>query len=401
MTTEAFAGLRVLDLTQGIAGPYCTKWFADFGADVIKIEPPGNGDAARASGPFPGDIPNGEVSGLFLYLNSRKKSVTLDLDSETGQQIVRKLAAGADLLFEDAPPGSLPAKGLGYDDLRIDHPDLVYVSITNFGQTGPYRDDPATDLTLAAASGTMNVRALAGRQPIRMGGSQSHYIAGRSAFISAMGALLFRDATGEGQWVDVSSLEAAAGNDMAAPTSYSYQGVVLQPRRGPAVRGRGGMGRYPCKDGWVDVLPGVGGLKKLAIMLGDPALASHPWFENHQERNEHASEFDEQFMDPWFKERTRAEIVAAAQAVGMPFSYTVEVGELLSDPQFAARNAFAPVDHPVAGAVRLPGAPALFSETPWQPGRAPLLGEHNEEILCGSLGYDHKDLSLLREQGVI
>lgn len=401
MTTEAFAGLRVLDLTRGIAGPYCTKWFADFGAEVIKIEAPGQGDAARASGPFPGDVPNTEASGLFLYLNSRKKSVTLNLDSETGREIVRKLAAGVDMLVEDLQPGTLPAMGLGYEDLRSTNPALIYVSVTNFGQTGPYRDDPATDLTLAAASGTLNVRALAGREPIRMGGSQSYYIAGRCAFISAMGALLLRDATGEGQWVDVSALEAAAGNDMAAPTSYSYQGVVLQPRRGPAVRGRGAMGRYPCKDGWVDVLPGVGGLKKLAVMLGDPSLASHPWFENHQERNEHATEFDEQFMDPWFKERTRAEIVEAAQAQGMPFSYTVEMKDLFSDPQFEARKAFPPVDHPVAGKLQLPGAPALFSETPWQPGRAPLLGEQNEEILCDRLGYERQDLGLLREQGVI
>lgn len=161
------------------------------------------------------------------------------------------------------------------------------------------------------------------------------------------------------------------------------------------------MGRYPCKDGWVDVLPGVGGLKKLAVMLGDASLASHPWFENHQERNEHAAEFDEQFMDPWFKERTRSEIVEAAQAQGMPFSYTVEMKDLFSDPQFEARNAFPPVDHPAAGTLRLPGAPALFTETPWRPGRAPLLGEHNDEILCGQLGYERRDLGLLREQGVI
>jgi len=401
MPSEAFAGLRILDLTQGIAGPSCTKWFADFGAEVIKIEPPAAGDAARSAGPYPGDLPNAEASGLFLYLNSRKKSVTINIRSEAGRGIVRRLAGEADILFEDFGPGELSAWGLDYEALRGVNQALIYVSVTNFGQTGPYRDDPATDLTLAAASGTMNVRALAGRQPIRMGGSQSYYIAGRVGFISVMGALLSRDVTGEGQAVDVSMLEAAASNDMAAPTSFAYQGLIRQPRRGPATRGRGGMGRYPCKDGWVDVMPGVGGLRKLAVMLGEPALAAHPWFEDHQLRNEHAAEFDEQFMDPWFKERTRAEVVAAAQAVGMPFSYTLGVDELFDDPQFEARNAFATVEHPVAGRQRLPAAPAALSATPWQAGPAPLLGEHNEEILCGRLSYTRNELSVLREQGVI
>ena len=401
MPAEAFAGLRILDLTQGIAGPSCTKWFADFGAEVIKIEPPALGDAARSAGPYPGDLPNAEASGLFLYLNGRKKSVTINIRSEAGRGIVRRLAGEADILFEDFGPGELSAWGLGYEQLQSENRALIYVSMTNFGQTGPYRDDPATDLTLAAASGTMSVRALAGRQPIRMGGSQSYYIAGRVGFISVMGALLSRDVTGEGQAVDLSSLEAAAANDMAAPTTFAYQGLIHRPRRGPAPRGRGGMGRYPCKDGWVDVMPGVGGLKKLAVMLGDPALASHPWFEDHQLRSEHATEFDEQFMNPWFKDRNRAEIIAAAQAVGMPFSYSVGVDELFADPQFEARSAFPTIEHPVAGEQRLPGAPASLSLTPWQAGPAPALGAHNEEILCGRLGYAHNDLAVLREQGVI
>ncbi|MCL4231195.1 MAG: CoA transferase [Dehalococcoidia bacterium] len=400
MTGEAFSGLRVLDLTRGIAGPYCTRWFAEFGAEVTKIEPPGAGDPSRAAGPFPGDLPDPEASGLFLYLNARKKSVTANIASGTGSEIVRRLASESDLFVEDFGPGGLAPHALGVGHLRS-NPRLIYVSISNFGHTGPYRDLPATDLTLAAASGTMSDRVLAGREPLKMGGSQSLYIAGRVAFISAMAALLHRDLTGAGQWLDLSAMEAAAVNDLALPTTYAYQGVVHQPRRRPAVRGRGGLGRYPCRDGWVDVMPGVGGMKKLATLLGDPELASHPWFEDHAERAQHAKEFDDQFMDPWFAQHDGREIVERAQALGMPFSYTSGIGELFEDPQLAARNTLPLVDQAHAGSHRMPGPAAALSLTPAQPGRAPLLGEHNAEILGGRLGFTPSELALLRAQGVV
>ena len=247
----------------------------------------------------------------------------------------------------------------------------------------------------------MSDRVVAGRQPIKMGGSQSLYIAGRVAFISAMAALLHRDFTGEGQWVDLSAMEAAAVNDLALPTTYSYQGVVHQPRRRPAVRGRGGLGRYPCRDGWVEVMPGVGGMKKLAALLGDPGLASHPWFEDHAERAQHAKEFDEQFMDPWFAARDGREIVALAQDLGMPFSYTASVGDLFDDPQISARDALPEVPQAHAGVLRMPGPAAALSLTPGVPGRAPLLGEHTAEVLCEQLGFEPADLALLRAQGAI
>jgi crotonobetainyl-CoA:carnitine CoA-transferase CaiB-like acyl-CoA transferase len=400
VSAEALADVQILDLSQGIAGPYCTKWFSDFGATVIKVEPP-KGDSARLVGPFPDDVPDPEKSGLFLYLNTRKRGITLDLDQERGRAIFLRLAAEANIIVDDSQPGTMARRGLAYEDLSAQNPGLIFVAISNFGQTGPYRDYPATELTLEAFSGTMSDRVLADRNPIKMGGSQTLYLAGRQAFIAAMGALLMRDATGAGQLVDVSVQEAAAVNDLASPTTYSYQGVVHNPRRPPASRGRGASGEYPCKDGAVDVLPGVGGLKKLAALLGDPSLAEHPWFTDHKLRGEHAVEFDDQFMDPWFREHTKDEIVERAQECGMPFSYPIKTGEVLADPQLRARGFFASIDHPAAGTLEYPTTSTRLSATPAQVERAPVLGEHNDEILCGRLGLTQDELSQLRELGVV
>ena len=399
MSEAAFSGLRVIDLCDGRAGAYCTKWFADFGAEVIKIEPPA-GAALRARGPFVGDRPHPETGASFLYLDTGKKSITLNLEQPLAVRIARRLIATADVLVEDRAPGSLDAIELSYPELEADNPRLVYLSISPFGQNGPYRDYPATDLTLAAFSGTMHDRMIAGRNPVRMGGAQGDAIAGRVAFIATMGALLHREATGRGQHIDLSMLEAIAGNDLAAPTTYSYNGMVHQPRRQPAARGRGGLGRYPCKDGWVDVMPGVGGLKKLAILLGDPSLAEHELFTDHALRAKHADAFDAEFMIPWLETRNRDEVVEQAQRLGMPFSYTLSTDELLRDPQLEARGFFVTVEQPVTGPVTQPGPPARLSGSRWEAKPAPVLGSANHDVLVGELGYTREQLTQLREQGI-
>jgi crotonobetainyl-CoA:carnitine CoA-transferase CaiB-like acyl-CoA transferase len=401
MTEQALSDLRILDLSQGIAGPFATKCFSDFGASVIKIEPPGRGDSARQIGPFPNDEPHLEKSALFLYLNTRKRSLTLDVDTDQGQEIFRRLVVAADLLVDDSPPGTMERRGLSFEALSEENPRLIFVAISNFGRSGPYRDFPASDLTLAAFSGTMANRQFAGRQPIRMGGSQSLYMSGRSAFIAAMGAVLLRDTTGEGQLVDVSLLEGTAVNDLAGPTTYSYHGLAHNMRGFPSGRGRGGMGAYPCKDGSVDVLPGVGGLRKLAVMLGKPELAEHPWFRDHALRAKHAKEFDEEFLDPFFRERTRAEAVDRAQEAGLPFSYAISTAEIMEDPQLAAREYFSSVDHPEAGPLLYPTSCIHLGDEPAPTERAPLLGEHTEEILTGELEYTKEALQQLRDAEVV
>lgn len=400
MAEPAFFGLRVLDLSSQSAAAHCTKWFAGFGADVILVEPPG-GSPARRVGPFAGDGTGTDDSLSFRYLNGGKQSITLDLQQEAGRELLRRLLPTADLLVEDSAPGTMGSLGLAWEDLRPINPRLVYLSVTPFGQNGPYRDLPATDLTLAAFSGTMNDRVLAGRNPIRMGGSQGDAIGGRVAFISAMAALLARDTTDEGQHVDVSLQEALAGVDMAAPTTYTYTGVVHQPRRTASTRGRGGLGRYPVKDGWVDVMPGVGGLPKLARLLGDPSLATHELFTDHALRARKADEFDRQFMDPWLSQHTAREVVEQGQALGMPFSYTMSLRELLDDPQLAARGFFATTADAGARKAIEPGAPVRMSAAPWESRRAPATGEQEREVLGDRLGLTPADIARLHELGVV
>jgi crotonobetainyl-CoA:carnitine CoA-transferase CaiB-like acyl-CoA transferase len=394
------SGLRVLDLSEGRAAAWCTRWLAGFGAEVITVEDPG-GSPLRAEGPFAHDLPDAEGGVPFLGLAGGKKSVTLDLGHSAAPAIVLRLAGVVDVLVEDRGPGVLAGLGLGSEALRARNPGLVHLSLTNFGEAGPYREYPATDLTLQAFSGTLHDRVIGGRNPVRMGGSQGAAIAGRVAFIAVLGAVLQREATGAGQQIDCSAVEAIAGNDLAGPTTYSYNGIVHQPRRTPAARGRAGLGRYPCKDGFVDVMPGVGGLKKLAALLGDPGLAEHELFTDHALRAKNAERFDAEFMRPWFEERTRDEIVEAAQALGMPFSYSLTVEELLDDPQLRAREFFVTVEHPGAGAVAEPGPPARLSRGGWATGPAPRLGSGNGEVLGGELGYSGEELGRLREQGVI
>lgn len=401
MSDGALEDLVILDLSRGLAAAYCTKWFADLGADVVKIEPPETGDPVRSLGPFKDDVPDPDTGVSHLYLNGGKKSISLSLDLADGRSLLKRLIEKADVLVEDAAPGSLDDLDLGYEDLSAVNHKLVYLSITPFGQTGPYRDYPATELTLAAFSGTLGVRAVVGERPIKMGGYQGMYIGGRAAFISAMAALLQRHATGEGQRVDVSLLEAISGNDMAAPTTYSYTGVAQVPLFKANARGHGGHGRYPCKDGYVDVLPGIGGMKKLAAMLGDPDLVEHELFKNHALRAEKADLFDSEFMEPYFSTHTRAEIVEAAQAQGMPFSYVLTPDELLNEPHLAERGFFVDIEQRVAGPSTIPGSPVRLSETPLRNGPAPRLGESNESILAEQLGLTSAELSSLSDQGVI
>ena len=257
MDNSALGDLVVLDLTEGVAGPYCTKWFSDFGAQVIKVETH-EGDAARREGPFLDDVQHPETSALFLYLNTGKQSITVDLTQEAGQAVVARLARTADLVVDDSPPGTMAARGLAFEDLSPENAGLVYVAISAFGQTGPHRDYPATELTAAAFSGTMSARALRGRRPIKMGGAQSLYITGRSAFIAAMGALLLRDATGVGQFVDVSVQEAARHQRSCFAHHLLLPGpdpraaapaVVRGNRRSGCLRLQGWHGGRPAR-GW-------------------------------------------------------------------------------------------------------------------------------------------------------
>ena len=226
MPDSALAGIRVIELAQGVAGPYCGKLLADAGAEVIKVEPPEAGDSSRNLGPFPDDIPDREKSGLYLHLNTNKKSVSLDAGTASGRTILKRLLAKADILIESFPPGHMAGLGLGYDDLKDELPDLIYCSITPFGQTGPYRDYKANSIALMALCGLMYVSGDPDREPLATGGYPADYFAALNAWVAVLAALAFREREGGGQYIDVSMLESLGCADEYNTGMYSFMGAI-------------------------------------------------------------------------------------------------------------------------------------------------------------------------------
>ncbi len=397
MSQEALSGLFVLDLSENISGPFCTKLLADYGAEVIKIEKPGEGDPARKIGPFPGDEPHPEKSGTFLFLNANKKGVTLNLGGKGGIAIFQKLVEKADIVVENFRPGVMAGSGLDYQALAKINPSLIMTSISYFGQWGPYRDYHGSDIIAQAMGGLMQLTGEPEREPLKLPGSQAEFQAGLNAAVATLCALYFRDQTGEGQHIDVSVQEAVASILESAVATYSYSGFI---------RGRLGS-RHPlqcpsrvmrCKDGWIHVQAGANWDHFAAFLqtpqLMEPKLASI--FRYH-----HADEV-EGVLQPWLMKHGAEEIFASGQEWRIPFAMVLGIEELGEDPQYKARGFFLEIDHPVAGRFAYPGAPFRMSQTPWQIARpAPLLGEHNEEIYAGRLGLSNEDVARLRKNGVI
>lgn len=399
---SALSDIKILDLTRHIAGPYCTKLLADYGAEVIKVERPGEGDPIRKMGPFPGDSPHPEKSALFLHLNTNKRGITLDLKSEIGQRIVKELVQKADILVENFRPGVMDRLGLDYDTLSRVNPSLVLTSISNFGQTGPYRDYKATDMIEYALGGPMYATGDAEYEPLKIHHHAVQFQAGACASVATMTALFGAEMRGEGEWVDVSIMETQAAGIDRTPTfriAYQYTGDVNG--RQPTEPGFA-SGTFPCKDGYVTILGGTIFFPKTAAMLEMPDLLQHPVYSNIFE---HANpEVAEEFLEillPWLLERTKREIWAAAQAQGILSSPVYSTEDLLSDPHYKERQFFVEINHPSAGNLTCPGAPFKMSETPWQVNKpAPLLGQHTDEILS-DLGYDKEELVKMRQLGVI
>jgi len=385
----------VLDLSENISGPYCAKLLADYGAEVIKVERPGGGDAARSIGPFLKDEPHPEKSGLFLYLNTNKKGITLNLKDRSGQGILKRLVQQADVLVQNYEPRLLPGLGLCYEELEQVKPGLIMTSISYFGQTGPYRDYKGSEMIALALGGLMYMTGAPDREPLKGSGFQAEFQAGLNAAVAAMTALYFREATGQGQHIDVSVMEVVASILEAAVLNHEYNGTV---------RGRAGARHHsaypstilPCRDGYVHVHASTD-WEAFSRFMEAPGLLD-PKFEGAHRL--YADEMDE-LMLPWLLAHDADEIFTSAQTWRFPFAKVLDIDELLEDVQYKDRGFWVEVDHPIAGWLTYPGAPFKMEETPWKAGRAPLLGEHNEEIYCGRLGFTREDLVLLRESGVV
>ncbi|MBM2825316.1 MAG: formyl-CoA transferase [Dehalococcoidales bacterium] len=399
MAERALKGVTVLDISEGIAGPYCARLLGNFGADVIKVEKPGEGDKTRKVGPFPKDIPHPEKSALFLHLNINKKGVTLNLDAATGRKIFKELLPSADILIESFQPGQLSAWGLDYAILEKINPRLLMTSITPFGQNGPYRDYKPSSAVLDALGGHTFIQGDPKREPLRNHEGVAEYTGGMFATIATMGALFYSGDTGQGQQIDISSLQCAAVLESSRSSRWTHLHNIQQRTNG---RFGGWPGKaYRCRDGYV-ALAGVGPGGDLTAMFSviDIVELLDEKYETEDGRAASAAELDA-IIQPWLLEHDKYEIFNALQKVRVQAGVCSDAEDLLTDAGYEARDFWVELDHPEVGKLKYPGPLVLMSETEWQSSRAPLLGEHNEEIYCGKLGYSPLELTQLRQGGVI
>ena len=397
-------GLCVLDLTGHIAGPHAAKLLAVAGARVIKVERPRQGDPMRWIGPFAGDRPGADRSLGFLDLNVNKLGVTLDLACATGRELALELVARSDVVLESFRPGTLDRFGLGYDELAARRPAIVLTSISNFGQSGPYRDLPASELMLYGMGGAMHGSGHPQASPISVAPRVTLALAGQTAAVATMGAALAAARRGDGEWIDVSIMEtllACVDRRAHSLTAYAYSGRTLRRQNWDG----GGLAvpaTYTrCADGWIVALSASTPASWAAFVraIGDP------WWENPAYVPPVADEGVRRVLrerwEQWCTGHTMAELTERLQGAGFPCAPVNTIDAVVEDHAFAARGFFADVEHPQLGTIRHPGPFAAFTGTP---GRvrspAPGLGEHNE-LVYGELGLEAGDLVALASAGVI
>jgi crotonobetainyl-CoA:carnitine CoA-transferase CaiB-like acyl-CoA transferase len=402
VTYDLLEGLRVLELGRFISAPYCGKLLADLGAEVIKVEPPGTGDPARQYGPFLHDEPHPERSGLFLYLNANKLGVTLNLATPTGQDIFQSLLARCDVLVHNLDPQEMDRLGLGYDAVRQVNPGLVMTSITPFGLTGPYRDYKAYDINLAAVGGICQGLGSQDREPLTFGTPQVGYFAGLAAASSIGIALLAREELGAGQHIDIAETEAMAG-------VYNGPEALMAVYQWRLTRRTGHHALdfpYPncilrCKDGYIFVgAPEGRQWRKLLELMGSPEWSRDPRFSDRTAMNNlYADELDG-YLEAWLTKYTKAELLALALEHRIPLAPVRGFDEVRHDPSLA--DLFVEIDRADTGPIPYPGPPYLLDDAHTRPpSPAPYLGQHNEEVYCGALGYSREQLVKLYQTGII
>ena len=409
MLEGALNNLKVVELSERVAGPFCTKVMADLGAEVIKLETPGTGDVARSYGPFPGDTPHLEKSARFLYLNTNKLGVTLNLGVPAGRELFRQLVKDADVVVETQPPGSLDKLGIGYNHLHEWYPRLIVTSITPFGQTGPYKNYKAYNLN-CSHMGVVGyetpfnyVTDPESEPPVKTGGEQADLLAGWTAATATMCAVMHRELTGRGQHVDISIVEAVA--HMVRPNFALYS---HEPPDGPnrsrfLRRTKWGLAYvFPCRDGHVALLALTDQhWESLKELMGRPEWAESEIFATLMQRFQHIDAL-EAGVAAWIFDQDRTELARKGQELHIPVFPVRNMQEVLTSEQYRERQFFVEVDHPATGPLTYPGAPFKLSATPWQiRWPAPRLGEHNGQIYGERLGLSTDRIEQLYQEGII
>ena len=398
MLPAALDDIKILDISQGISGSYCAKLLADFGADVIKVEPPG-GELLRSLGPFFNDDPHPEKSLIHIVLNNNKRGITLNLETSSGARLLKRLVERADVVIENYQPGYLDSLGLGFQDLEKVNPKVIMTSISGFGQSGPYRDYKSEDIVAYAMGGIMAFSGTKDKEPLKHGGFQSQYEAGLNGAVATGFALFARDFDSESQHIDVSAQEAVNASLVVNQPLFSFSGAV-QGRRNP--KGTTYTQIMPCKDGYFVSQTGARATWDDQVRFyGKPELAEER-FANPVQRLDHGEEFDAILVDA-VKDRTMKEMFkTASEEYGMLFGISQTPEDLMDCPQLADREFYQDIDHPVIGKTKIPFRLFHISESPFQQRMpAPLLGQHNEEVYTETMGYSKEDLIRLRELNII
>ena len=390
------AGIRVIELAQIMAGPRCGLLLADMGADVIKVERLPGGDVSRSySRPSIG----GE-SAAFMMLNRNKRGIAVNLKSPGGLEVMKRLVSTADVVTENFRRGTLEKLGLGWDVLQALNPRLVYSVISGFGLTGPDADKGGFDLIAQGFGGLMSITGMPGGPPVKAGPPLADINAGILAAMGISAALHARHATGRGQLVDTSLMEAAVQQTYWQSAIYFATGESPGPT-GSAHVLAAPYQAFPTADGWIN----VGGAnqsnwERIAKAIGREDLLADPRFATNGDRMKHLAELTPLIAER-MKARTSAEWIAEFEAAGVPVGPINRIGDMLADPQVAAREMVVEVDHPRAGLTKAIGMPVKFSDTPCAVTRpSPLLGQHTREIL-GSLGYDGPAIGRLAAAGAV
>jgi crotonobetainyl-CoA:carnitine CoA-transferase CaiB-like acyl-CoA transferase len=396
VSVKPLDGLAILELGEGLSGAFCCKLLRDYGADVIKVEKPTAGDAARRLGPFPNGQPDPESSALFLYLNAGKKSLTLDIQSPDGQDVIRRLVLESEGIVETFAPGYLAALDLPFEDLRRRKPRLLMTSITPFGQTGPYSSYKANNLVSFATGGQMFMTGDPDREPLLGAGYQADYQAGLHAFAATCIGLYACNYQEVGQWIDISGQECQATMLEFALPWHMYLGVGSGERRGNQLNATAGV--FPVADGYVGIHVMQPQWPRFAEMM-EPGLATDERFKDMASRLVNNDELTAMVF-AWMADKQRVDLYHELQRNKVPSAFVHDVDDLLASEHLSAREFWRQVEHPGAGEATHPGAPIRFADVEIDYDPAPSLGEHTEEILA-DIGISGAEMADMRQRGVI
>jgi formyl-CoA transferase len=396
---KALQGIRVLDLTQYEAGPSCTQMLAWLGAEVLKIEPL-TGEPGRTAL----SDKRGEDAWFFLLLNSGKKGVTLNLKSPRGRAMFEEMVKTADVVVENMGPGAMERLGLGYEALRRLNPRIIAASVKGFGSTGPYAEYKSFEWIAQAMAGAMSMTGWPDGPPTKAIGGLADTGAGLHTAIGILAAIIQRQATGRGQQIEVAQQEAVV-NLLRIHLRDTYANGKPVPRQGNRSLNASPSNLYRCRPGgpndyvFIHVAT-VDMWKSLTTICGRPELGDDPRYADRRDRVQFIDEIDA-MIEAWTEKRTKHEVMEILAGAGIPCGAVLDSAEVLADPHLKARGMIVELEHPRRGRYPMPANPVRLSDSPTEMARAPLLGEHNQEVYGALLGYGPAELDALRRDGVI